>query len=124
MTELTLALMLLFSPATPPRHLACSIHTTRDSNAAGLLAQVNVPYADALKAAQGSAPAPQSMLGDGFLEIQQGCLVYAFDVRSADKTGEIWVDAGTGRVLARLPEHPLKTAAEPAMTRGPPRQSQ
>jgi len=40
------------------------------------------------------------------LEIEQGFLVYSIDVKVAGKDGveEIWIDAGSGKVLARMHE--------------------
>jgi hypothetical protein len=97
MTELSLALMLLFAPSAPARPMGCSIHASRESSVATLLAQVNVTYAVALKAAQIGFPAAK--LANGALEIEAGCLVYAFELRTIDPPGEIWIDAGNGKIL-------------------------
>ena len=50
------------------------------------------------------------------LEIEQGCLVYSFDVRVASKPGieKIVVDAGSGKILSHTHETRKQAAAEQA----------
>jgi hypothetical protein len=50
------------------------------------------------------------------LEVEQGCLVYSFDVRVASKPGieKIVVDAGTGKILLHKHETRKQVAAEQA----------
>ena len=53
------------------------------------------------------------------LEIEQGCLVYSFDIRIGGKSGveEIMVDAGNGKVICRKHESAKVEAAEQANDR-------
>jgi len=55
-------------------------------------------------------------ISEAELELEQGCLVYSFDVHAAGQKGvtEIVVDAGTGKILSRTYESEAKEAAENA----------
>ena len=55
-------------------------------------------------------------MSKGELEVEDGCLVYSFDIKVAGKSGaeEVMVDAGNGKVLSRKHESAMKEAAENA----------
>ncbi len=101
MTELSLALMLLLSGATYEEPWVCSIRTDRDSTVSGLLERVNTPYADAAKAALANVKGPAEIIPPGDLAIKHACLVYTFNIRTADSIRVVHVDAGNGKLVSR-----------------------
>ena len=101
MTELSLALMLLLSGAAGGEPWVCSIRTDRDSTVSGLLARVNIPYAEAAKVALASLRAPAEIIPPGDLAIKHACLVYTFSIRSADSLRLVHIDAGNGKLVSR-----------------------
>jgi len=101
MTELSLALLLLLSAAAPDEPWVCSIRTGRESTVPGLLARVHITYADAAKAAVESSKGPSEIIPPGELVILHACLVYTFNLRSADETRLVHIDAGNGKLVSR-----------------------
>jgi len=74
---------------------------------AELKKKVKISQADAEKAALkavGGEDSKKTTYSE--LEIEQGFLVYSIDVKIAGKDGveEVWVDAGSGKVLAKMHE--------------------
>jgi hypothetical protein len=116
MNRLVLALLLLVSFSVSAKQLPCSIHPGKDAAASALPGLAKISRADAEKAVLARVNASSRRVADGELEIEQGCLVYSFDIRTPGKTGieEIWVDAGTGQILSRKHESPKQEAAEHA----------
>ncbi len=101
MTELGLALMLLFTIAAPGEPWVCSIRTGPDSTVANLLARVHISYNDAAKAAIAGSRGPSEVIPPGDLRIEHACLVYTFNIRSADETRSVHIDAGNGKLVSR-----------------------
>jgi uncharacterized membrane protein YkoI len=67
--------------------------------------KIKITQPDAEKAALKAVGAKDGMkVIDSELEIEQGFLIYSIDVKVAGKGGleEVWVDAGSGKVLARI----------------------
>ena len=96
--------------------IKCSIHPAKDTPASALPGLAKVSQADAQKAAFERIKAPSTALAEGELEVEQGCLVYSFDIRIPGKLGieEIMVDAGTGKILSHKHESTKQEAAEKA----------
>lgn len=116
MKRLVLALTILASFSVSAKPLPCSIHPDKGSPDSALSSLAKISQADALKAALKSLKSDAKHVADGELEIERGCLVYSFDIQTPGKTGidEIWVDAGTGKILAHKHETPKQEAAEVA----------
>ena len=115
MTELGLALMLLFAGAAPRDPWVCSIRTGPDSTVANLMARVHVSYDDAAKAALASNRRPSELVPPGDLVIEHACLVYTFNIRSAEETRSVYIDAGNGKLVSRQRSAP----AAPQAARSP-----
>ena len=96
--------------------IKCSIHPAKDTPASALPGLAKVSQADAQKAAFKRIKAPSTAVAEGELEVEQGCLVYSFDIRIPSKPGieEIIVDAGTGKILSHKHESTKQEAAEKA----------
>ena len=101
MTELSLALMLLFASAAPGDPWVCSIRTGPDSTVANLLARVHISYNDAAKVAVASSRGPSEVIPPGDLGIEHACLVYTFNIRTADTIRPVHIDAGNGKLVSR-----------------------
>ena len=95
----------------------CSIHPKNGATDEELAAMAKVSMADARKAALRSLKdASKAIVEDAELEVEDGCLVYSFDIAIKGKSGvqEIQVDAGTGKVLSSKHESPAAEKAEKA----------
>jgi hypothetical protein len=92
------------TPTDSPAGMAnCSIRPPRGSSQADLARLVKVKRADAEKRAIASvAPLRISSVVSSDVEVDDGCLVWTFDLRLPDKGGvqEVFVDAGNGKVLS------------------------
>jgi hypothetical protein len=109
-------LLLLVSFSVSAKQLPCSIHPGKDTQVSALSGLAKISLADAQKAALARLHSSSKEVVDGELEIEQGCLLYSFDIRLSGKTGieEIWVDAGTGKILSHKHESSKQEAAEQA----------
>ena len=96
--------------------LQCSIHPANGTPTATLPGLAKVSQAVAQKSALASMNAHSVELVDSELEIEEGCLVYSFDIRISGKPviEEILVDAGTGKILSRKHESLEQEEAEKA----------
>lgn len=95
----------------------CSIHPKNGATEEELAAMAKVSEDDARKAALASLKdASKATVEDAELEVENGCLVFSFDVAIKGKSGieEIQVDAGAGKVLSSKHESPAAEAAEKA----------
>ena len=110
----SLAILASFSASAKP--LPCEIHPAKHTSNSALPGLAKISQADALKVALGSLKSDAKHVADGELEIERGCLIYSFDIQTPGKTAidEIWVDAGTGKILAHKHETPKQEAAEVA----------
>jgi hypothetical protein len=100
--------------------LPCSVHPTKHTSPSKLLGLARVTHAEAQRTAFASIDAPPAAtVKEGELEIEQGCLVYSFDIRVPGRSGidEVMVDAGTGKALSHTHETPRDEAAERAADR-------
>ena len=87
--------------ATAGDDLNCSIKAKKLTSKANLTAMAKVSDADARKAALDKVGAAGATISKGGLEVEDGCLLYSFDVKTPGKSGidEVWVDATTGQVV-------------------------
>jgi len=83
--------------------LECSIKASKRMSPAELTGLAKVKEVDARKTALASLKAPQAANTYGGLGVEDGCLVYAFDIKMPGKRDpdEVIVDAGTGEILKR-----------------------
>ena len=112
---ITLALLLV-PLSISAADLPCSIRPAQDTPPSALLGLAKIAQDTAQKAALARIKAPSTLAAHGELELEQGCLVYSFDMRISGKRGveEIMVDAGTGKILSHKHESPKQEAAEQA----------
>jgi hypothetical protein len=96
--------------------IKCSIRPPKDTPASALPSLAKVSQTDAQKAAFARIKAPPTAVAEGELEVEQGCLVYSFDIRMPGKPGteEVVVDVGTGKILSHKHESAKQEAAEKA----------
>ena len=117
MKHFVIVLVLLLMPlSVSATEIKCSIRPAKDTPASDLPSLAKVSQADAQKTALARIKAPSTAVAEGEFEVEQGCLVYSFDIRIPDKPGieEIMVDAGTGKVLSHNHESTKQEAAEKA----------
>jgi hypothetical protein len=123
--RLALLALLLVPFSVSAAELPCSIRPAKGTTDPALPGLAKVSHA-ARKAALARIKAPSTNVVDGELEIEQGCLVYSFDIRISDKPGieEIMVDAGTGKILSHKHESPRQEAVEKAKDKASSRKPQ
>jgi uncharacterized membrane protein YkoI len=110
-------LLALSGPASADK-LDCSIKAAKGAADLKKMAKVS------MEAARKTALAKQAgTVSKSELEVEDGCLVYSFDIKVAGKSGaqEIMVDAGNGKVLSSKHESAVKEAAEKAMDKMKPK---
>ena len=81
MNRLVISALLLMSFSVSAAELPCSIRPAKDTPDSALPNLAKVSQADAQKAAIARIKAPSKQVAHGGLEIEQGCLVYSFDIR-------------------------------------------
>ena len=99
--------------AAPP----CTIQPKDGATKEELAAMAKVSMADARKAALASLKgASKAAVKTAELEVENGCLVFSFDIAIKGKPGvqEIQVDAGTGKVISSKHESAAAEKAEKA----------
>lgn len=103
--------------------LACSIHPPKETLPSALAGLATISKAEAQKTALARLKAPSTEIVSAELEIEQGCLVYSFDIRLSSKSEieEIMVDAGTGKVVSQKHETAMQEAAEQAKDKATPK---
>jgi hypothetical protein len=97
--------------ALPP----CSIHPPKGASQVELLALCKVPEADARVAALAAVKADKMVVvKSSELEVEQGCLVWSYDIKVTDKKGiqEVFIDAGNGQILSQSHESERQERAE------------
>src|SRR5207302_7500415 len=110
---ITLALLLV-PLSISAADLPCSIRPAQDTPPSALPGLAKIAQDTAQKAALARIKAPSTQIAHGELDIEQGCLLYSFDMRISGKRGveEIMVDAGTGTILSHQHESPKQEATE------------
>ena len=101
MKRLILVLALAVPLAAAAEDLKCSTKAKKLTSKADMTAMAKVKDADARKAALEAVKASGATISKGGLEVEDGCLVYSYDVKVPGKSGieDVVVDAGTGKVL-------------------------
>jgi uncharacterized membrane protein YkoI len=109
-----LALVLLAPFAVSAASLDCSIKASKTTKTTDMQAMAKISEADAQKAALGAVPASGATIAKSELEVEDGCLVYSYDVKVPGKSGaqEVYVDAGNGKILKTWHESAAKEALE------------
>jgi uncharacterized membrane protein YkoI len=90
----------------------CSTKASKTTKKADLQAMAKVKPDEAKKAAMTAAGG--TTVTKGGIETEEGCLVYSYHVKDAAGKGqtEVFVDAGTGKVLKAEKEGALRAAVE------------
>ncbi len=115
MKRFVIILVLVLMPlSVSAAGIKCSIRPAKDIPTSALPSFAKVSQTDAQKTALARIKAPSTAVAEGELEVEQGCLVYSFDIRIPGKPGieEIMVDAGTGKILSHKHESTKQEAAE------------
>ena len=96
--------------------LTCDTRPAKDTAASALPGLAKISKAEAEKKALARIKARSTQILSAELEIEQGCLVYSFDIRISGKSGveEIMIDAGTGKIVSHKHETAKQEAAEQA----------
>jgi hypothetical protein len=99
--------------------LKCSVKAKKTATKAEMTSMAKVKDDAARKAAIDKINVAGSAITKGGLEVEEGCLVYTYDIKVPGKGGvdEVFVDAGTGAVLKVEHESAVKEAAEKAGTK-------
>lgn len=121
MERLITAVSLLVPCSVLAAGLNCSIHPPKDTLDSALPGLAKISEPDARKAAFAKVKTSSKSHSEGELEVEQGCLVYSFDIRVPGKPGieEIMVDAGTGRVISHKHETQKQERAEKSKEKKP-----
>jgi hypothetical protein len=121
MKWVVISVLLLMPLSVSAAGLKCTIHPAKDTPTTALPGLAKISQADAQKTAFARINAPPTTVAEGELEVEQGCLVYSFDIRIPGKPGieEVMVDAGTGKILSHKHESTKQEAAEKAKDKAP-----
>ena len=113
MKRIAIALLAALPLAAAADRLDCSIKAKKTDNAA-TLAKVTEPAAR--KSAIDSVNVKGATVVKGELEVEDGCVLYTYDLAVPGKSGtqEVVVDAGNGKVLKSKHESAAKEAVEKA----------
>ena len=92
--------------------LDCSVKATRLD--ADTRSQAKVAEPDARRTALAEVKTQGAQVASGGLEVEDGCLLYTYDVKVPGKKGvqEVVIDAASGKVLRVEHESATKEAAE------------
>ena len=109
-----LAAALLVSFSASAAELNCSIKASKEQAKGDLTTMAKIATDAAKKTALNDVKASDATIANGGLEVQNGCLVYSYDVKVPGKSGtqEVLVDAGNGKVLKSYHESAVKESAE------------
>jgi hypothetical protein len=96
--------------------LACDTRPAKNTPASALPGLARISKAEAQKRALARLKSQSAEIVSAELEVEEGCLVYSFDIRLSGKPGveEIMVDAGTGKIVSHKHETAAQEAAERA----------
>src|SRR5258706_2103996 len=119
MKRAVLAIALVVPFAAASADLNCSLKAKKTTPKAEYTAMAKVKDDAARKTALDKVAVKGSTVTKGGLEVEDGCLVYTYDVKVPGKSGveEVIIDAGTGKVLKVEHESAAKEAAEKAGTK-------
>jgi len=114
--HIVLALVAALPLAAAADKLDCSIKAKKTLGEREMAAMAKVNEPAARKAAVDSVRTPGVSIVKGELEVEDGCLIYSYDIAVPGKSGaqEVFVDAGNGKVIKSKHESAAKEAAEKA----------
>ena len=94
--------------------LECSIKPSVGHKKLNLNALATISPDEARKVAMTRFTVNGAAIVNGGIELEEGCLVYSYDIKVPGKAGveEILIDAGTGKVLRTEHERALKEKLE------------
>lgn len=106
-----LLLTLPLTPGASPK-IKCSIHAPKDTSRAEMARLATTTRQDAEIIAIANLARKPGAIASADLELESGCLVWAFDFKRADKPGfiKVTIDAGNGKFLMERAEGPQKDA--------------
>ena len=121
MKALLTALVLIAPMIVSAKDLPCSVKAAQLD--AETKAMAKFPEADARKTALAQVLAAGASISSGGLEVEDGCLLYTFDIKVPGRRGveEIVIDAGNGKVLSTEHESPAREASEKLFDKAPPK---
>jgi uncharacterized membrane protein YkoI len=113
MKRIILALALAVPLIASADDLACSVKAKKLTSKKDMMAMAKVSETDAKKTALDSVKASGATISKGGLEVEDGCLIYDFDVKVPGKSGiqEVMVDAGNGKIIKTQHEGVVSEAA-------------
>jgi uncharacterized membrane protein YkoI len=119
MNRIMIAAALALPFAVYAADMNCSIKWDRMSSKSQLRAMAKISPQVAMKTALEKIGVSGAILHKGGLEVEDGCLVFTYDVKVPNQPGfqEVYIDAGTGNVLKVEYESDAAEAAESADTR-------
>jgi len=116
MTRMLIFALLFLPLALSAAQLMCSTRVANSPGASALTGLAKISKPEAEKTALAKIKMSRKEIQRSELEVEQGCLIYSFDVRVASKPGieKIVVDAGSGKILSHQHETRKQAAAEQA----------
>lgn len=116
MTRILIFAFLFLPLALSAAQLTCSTRVAQSPGDSALTGLAKISKRVAEETALAKVKMSRKEIARSELEIEQGCLVYSFDVRVPSKPGieKITVDAGTGKILSHKHESRKQVAAEQA----------
>ena len=114
MKKTLLAFAMMIPIVASAANLNCSIKASKTTKTADMQAMAKISADDAKKAALGAVNVAGATIAKGELEVEDGCLVYSYDVKVPGKSGaeEVYVDAGNGKIIKNVHETAAKEAVE------------
>jgi uncharacterized membrane protein YkoI len=117
-TALAAGAVLMLAVSARAADRPCQIHASKSATRQELAAKARVSETDAKAAALAAlgVPAGKAVVQESELEVEDGCLVYSFDIQVSGEKGvrEVQVDAGDGKVLKTEHEDEATEAKEKA----------
>ena len=116
MKQFLIATLLIVPFTAAGASMTCGIKPSKNVPTSALPGLAKISMADAQAKALARLKVASAEVASAELEIEQGCLVYSFDIKLAGKSGveEVMIDAGTGKVVSQKHESSLQEAAEKA----------
>ena len=110
-----IALALIIPFAASAADMNCSVKASKTASSAEMQSMAKVSADQAKKTALGAVKT-KGTIGTGGLAVEDGCLVYSYNVETAGKSGaeQVLVDAGNGKVLKTEREGAVSNAMSKA----------
>lgn len=115
MTKQSILFAALLVPfAVSAADLNCTIKAAKSTKSADMAGMAKFSESNAKKAALDAINVSGASISKGGLEVEDGCLVYSYDIVTPGKSGidEVILDAGDGKVLKTEHEGSIKQAAQ------------